>query len=160
MLEQECIPVACVLPSRYCMGRPPWTETPWTGTLWIKPPGQRPPGQRPPWTETSPGQRLPDRDPPTRDPLDRNPPGQISPLDRDPPGDTPLWTESQRNRCKNITFPQLRLWAVLMAPNLVGSITLFTSHIIQRCIEDFYHTGMNLLLLSTEWLNLQCTKYS
>ena len=57
---------------------------------------------------------LPDRDPPS---LDRDPPGQ-RPLNRDSP-----WTETPRqrppaqritDRCKNITFPQLCLRAVII----------------------------------------------
>ena len=84
---------------------PPWTETPWTET----------PQTEIPFTET---------------PLDGDPPGQKPSLDRDPPDRDPigqrppltetprLWTETPAvnritDRCKNITFPQLRLHAVM-----------------------------------------------
>ena len=78
-MEQECIPVGCILPTHYCTGGihdrdPPWTETLCTETpgqrppLDIDPSRQRPPRRRSPWTET---------------PLDRErPPGTETP----PPG--------------------------------------------------------------------------
>ena len=90
----------CTARSLPCRGRGvSLTETPW-----IEPPLDRDPlGQRPPTNRDSPT----DRDPPT----DREPPGQR------PPGQTSPWTEIPpvnriTDRCKNITFPQLRLRAV------------------------------------------------
>ena len=86
--KQECIPVGCVPPARYCMG----------GSPWQRPPGHRSPRQRPSWTET----------PWTETPWTENP------LDRDPPVMWPVMhagTETppvnrMTHRCKNITLPQ------------------------------------------------------
>ena len=88
----------------------PWRETPWTESPWTEPPYRHPP----------PGQT-----PPYRDPLDRDPSGQRPPWTKTPPGQRP--TSGQRppgqrapspvnritDRCKSITFPQLRLRMVL-----------------------------------------------
>ena len=68
-----------------------WQRHPQTETPRQRLPRQGPPRQRHPWTET----------PLDRDPLDRDPP------DRDPPANRII------DRCKNITFPQLRLRAVI-----------------------------------------------
>ena len=73
----------------------PWTVTPWTDTIWTETPWT----ETPSWTET---------------------PWIETPLDRDSPGQRPPWTETPldrdpappmnriTDRCKNITFPQLR----------------------------------------------------
>ena len=91
------------------------------------PPGQRPAGQRPldrdpldrdPQTETPkqhPSSRDPrDRDTQTETPMDRDPltqtPQDRDPLDRD--RDPPA--ERITDACENITFPQLRLRAVII----------------------------------------------
>ena len=66
--EQECIPVGCVLPARYCTeGQTPPTEIPLDRDPQTETPQDRdtPPGQRSPGTET-----------PTQEPP---PPGQIPP---------------------------------------------------------------------------------
>ena len=84
-MEQECIPVGCVLPVRYCMGCLP----------------NRDPPDRDP--QRSPRKRTPlDRDPLDKDLhkeilLDRDPPGQRPPLDRDPP-----WTETPLSKDKQL----------------------------------------------------------
>ena len=101
-------------------GGPPDRDPPWTETLlgqrlprWRPPPGRRPPGQRPPWTG-NPWAETPQRSPWTETPWTE------IPLDRDPTLDrTSVWTEIHppgrdhsvkriKDRCKNITFPQLR----------------------------------------------------
>ena len=101
---------------------PPWTETPVDRDL-AETPHIEIPRQRPS------GQRSLDRDPLTETPLDRDPAAQIppwtdtpgqKPLDRYPPSGqrTPL-PNRITDRCKNITFPQLRLWVVIiMGTNL------------------------------------------
>ena len=94
LVKQECIPVGCVPPARYCTGELSLTETPQAETPQTKtplgrdppdrdPPWQRPPRQRPPWVET---------------PQTETPPGQRSPRQRPPwaetpQTETPLWTE-------------------------------------------------------------------
>ena len=72
--------------------RPSWTDTPWTETLLDRHPLDRdPPGQRPPWT----------KNPQDREPLQHRPPWtEINPVNR------------ITDKCKNITFSQLRLRAV------------------------------------------------
>ena len=124
--------------------RPHWTETPPDRD----PHGQRPSGQRPPWTETPLDGDPLDRDPAgqrpcwTETPLDRDPTGQRLPEQR-PPGQRPLdrdapWTETFppptlqtetlslpvnriTDKCKNITFPQLHLQAVIIATTILSS---------------------------------------
>ena len=54
-IQQECIPVECVLPALYRTGGSPWQRPPWTKTSMDRnPPGQKPPGQRPPGQGTPP----------------------------------------------------------------------------------------------------------
>ena len=72
-------------------------------------------------TRSLPYMGLPDRDRLDRDPpLDRDPQWTetLPPLDRDHPRQRPLWIEDPpvnriTDRCKNITFPQLRLRVVI-----------------------------------------------
>ena len=105
--KQECIPVGCVLPARYCMGRggcltqtqhrdPPGQRPPRQRPPDRDPLGRKPPGQKTPWTETPSG-----RHPPRQRPIDRNqqqrPPGQRSPGQR-LPGQRPPWTETPLDR--------------------------------------------------------------
>ena len=92
--KQECIPVGSVLPALYNMGSLPDRD----------PLNRYPPGQDP-LSDPPPGQSLP---------LTEPPPGQGSPQ-TDP---LPFWTKTSpvnrmTNRCKNITFPQLRLRTVI-----------------------------------------------
>ena len=77
-MEQECIPVGCVLPARYCME----TET------------SRDPKAREPLDKALHKEI----------PLDRDPPlGQRPPLDRDPPGQRlPPWTKNALSKNKQL----------------------------------------------------------
>ena len=97
-MEQECIPVGCILPTHYCTGGYPWQ----------RPPMDRDPLYRDPRTETTPGHRPFQAETPQAEiPLDRDPPGQReTPWDRDPPSrdrdrDMPC---GQTDTCENITF--------------------------------------------------------
>ena len=112
-------------PDRDPLGQRPlfWTNIPsqsppWTETHLDRDP---PPGQRPhSWTETP----LLARDPQSeitldRDPLhgQRPPPGQRTPWTQTPP-----WTQTSpvnriTDKCKNITFQELRLQAVITTQN-------------------------------------------
>ena len=98
---------------------------PYMGSPWQKPLRQSPPPQTetpfwtetPLWTETLSGQRPHSE---LRPPLDRD-----HTLDRDPWTKTPLLTD----RCKNITFLQLRLRVVIMLKQEILGMKESTSYI-------------------------------
>ena len=100
---------------------PLWTKNPWdpswteTHPLDRDSPGEKPPGQKSPSGQRPPGQRPTlDRDPPDgHPPRQRHPSGQSLGQDRDPLDRAPHPSMNRMtHRCKNITFPQLRLLAV------------------------------------------------
>ena len=91
---------------------PPWREIPWTETPLDRDPlDQEPPWREIPWTET----------PWTETPLERDP------LDRDPP------LNRITDRCKNISFPLLRLLVVKSTHELRALLTDLFLFLWDKC---------------------------